>query len=196
MVLLYGEHRRELSAGFARTTNNRMELLAVIEGLKALRESCKVDIYSDSQYVVNGIKKGWAEKWKKNNWMRNRFEEALNADLWGALLNECAKHDVNLKWVRGHAGNRENERCDKLAKSAADKKDLPVDSGFNKSGKKKKVEKEGDPCPICGKPVIKKFPRIRKAGYKRDYYYQFYFYCPDCSKKYKTEDGKIFLTAK
>ena len=106
-ILLYGNHRKELSGGFRLTTNNRMEILAVIKGLEALKEQCSVTIYSDSQYVVNAIEKGWALRWQSNEWRRNKKEKAVNPDLWARLLDICDKHDVTFKWVKGHAGHRE-----------------------------------------------------------------------------------------
>ena len=130
VVLLYGEHRRELSGGFRQTTNNRMELMGPIEGLQALNQSCRVTLHSDSQYVVEGIEKGWAKRWRGNGWMRNKRERAVNPDLWGRLLDLCETHDVEFRWVRGHAGDVENERCDQLAVEAARRKDLPVDEGY------------------------------------------------------------------
>ena len=115
----YGAAEKELSGGEAVTTNNRMELMAAITGLRALREPCQVTLYSDSQYVINGITKGWAAKWRANGWMRNRTEKAVNPELWDELLTLCARHEVTMVWVRGHAGHPENERCDQLAVAAA-----------------------------------------------------------------------------
>ncbi|MCP5052438.1 MAG: ribonuclease HI [bacterium] len=119
VVLLHGGKRKELSGGFRRTTNNRMELTACIEGLKSLEEPSPVSLFSDSQYVVNGIEKGWAKRWKKKNWMRNQLDPAENADLWEQLLELCETHDVVFSWVKGHAGNKENERCDRLVNKAS-----------------------------------------------------------------------------
>ena len=119
VVLLYGKHRIELSGGYKLTTNNRMELMAAIEGLKALKEPCNVKLYSDSRYVVDGMDLGWAKKWKENNWRRTKSKKAINTDLWDQLLSQCEKHKVEFIWVRGHAGNKENERCDQLAKQAS-----------------------------------------------------------------------------
>jgi ribonuclease HI len=121
-VLMAGKKRKELSGGFQLTTNNRMELTACIEGLKTLKYPCSVALFSDSRYVVNGIEKGWAKRWRKKGWMRNAIEPAENADLWEQLLDLCDIHDVRFKWVKGHAGNRENERCDQLSKQAAGNK--------------------------------------------------------------------------
>ena len=129
-VLLYNGHRKELSGGFRRTTNNRMELLAVIEALRALKGRCAVRLYSDSQYIINAIKLGWAERWRDKGWMRNKKEKAINPDLWEQLLELCKQHQVEFVWVRGHAGNIENERCDELAVAAARQPNLPVDEGY------------------------------------------------------------------
>ncbi len=129
-VLLYQGHRKELSGGFRRTTNNRMELLAAIEGLRALQEPCRVTLYTDSNYLVNGITKGWARRWRSKGWMRNKRERALNADLWAELLELCETHNVAFVWVKAHAGNEENERCDTLAKEAAQAADLAADVNY------------------------------------------------------------------
>lgn len=131
-VLLLNGQRRELSGGYALTTNNRMELTACIKGLEALDGPCAVTVYSDSQYLVNGITKGWARRWKRNNWMRNSKEPAENSDLWNLLLDLCEKHDVKFQWVRGHNGNQENECCDRLAVEMTQRRDLPPDPGYKK----------------------------------------------------------------
>ena len=114
-VLRYNGHEKELSGGEANTTNNRMELSAVIFALEALKEPCSVRLYSDSQYVCNALKLGWAKKWRANGWMRNKKDPALNPELWGELLDLCDKHQLEIIWVKGHAGHPENERCDRLA---------------------------------------------------------------------------------
>lgn len=131
VVLLYGDHRKELSGGFRLTTNNRMEIFAAIAGLESLKEPCKVDLYSDSQYVVNAISKGWAKRWQSKAWMRNDKDKALNPDLWERLLHLCDRHQVTFHWVRGHSGNVENERCDRLATTAAKGDNLPEDEGYH-----------------------------------------------------------------
>ena len=120
-ILRYGKAEKEISGGESNTTNNRMEISAVLEALKCLKESCDVTLYSDSQYVCNAINKGWAKKWRANNWMRSKTDPALNADLWEELLNLCEKHKMTIVWVKGHAGHPENERCDRLAVAAAEK---------------------------------------------------------------------------
>ena len=129
-VLIYKGVRKELSAGYEKTTNNRMELTAAIEGLSALKEPCQVDLYSDSKYLVDAIEKGWVEKWRKNNWMRERNKPALNADLWKKLMALLEKHNVRFIWVKGHASNEENNRCDQLARGAAQGENLLTDDEY------------------------------------------------------------------
>lgn len=114
-ILMYGEHRLELSGGEAMTTNNRMELMGVIAALKALKRPCTVDLYTDSQYVVNAVEKGWARRWQANGWMRTKRDKALNVDLWQTLLELMEVHQVRFHWVKGHAENPYNNRCDQLA---------------------------------------------------------------------------------
>lgn len=108
-------HRKELSGGAANTTNNRMEMTAVIEGLAALKYSCDVTLVSDSKYVIDAITKGWAVSWRSRGWKKADKSPALNADLWKILLKEIERHTLTCKWVKGHAGHPENERCDQLA---------------------------------------------------------------------------------
>lgn len=120
-ILRYKGNEKELSGGAADTTNNRMEITAALQALIALKEPCNVTLYSDSQYVCNALKLGWAKKWKANNWMRNKKEPALNPDLWEKLLEQYDRHNVTVVWVKGHAGHPENERCDRLAVEQAKK---------------------------------------------------------------------------
>jgi len=131
-VLMYGAAKKELSAGYRLTTNNRMEVLAVIKGLEALKEPCKVNLYSDSRYVVDAIEKGWVVKWKQNGWMRNKKEKAQNVDLWERMLEMLGKHQVKFIWVKGHADNPWNERCDELARMAIQNGDLLEDVNYGK----------------------------------------------------------------
>jgi ribonuclease HI len=120
----------EISAGFRCTTNNRMELTAAIVGLKWFKKPAKILLYTDSRYVVDGITKGWAKKWRANNWMRTKSEPALNADLWKELLALCERHQVEFRWVKGHAGIAGNERCDRLSVAAREKGKLLEDRGY------------------------------------------------------------------
>jgi ribonuclease HI len=114
-ILIYNRHEKEISGGEKDTTNNRMELMAAIAGLEALREPCEVDLYSDSKYLIDCISKGWAADWRKRGWIKADRKPALNADLWERLLDLLEIHKVSFHWVKGHAENEYNKRCDRLA---------------------------------------------------------------------------------
>ena len=114
-ILEYMGHEKEMSGGEENTTNNRMELTGVIEGLKALKEPCVVELYSDSKYVIDGLSKGWAVSWRKNGWRKADKKPALNPDLWEVLLQLTEYHEMRYHWVKGHAENPKNNRCDELA---------------------------------------------------------------------------------
>ncbi len=136
VILKYGSKMRELSGGYRRTTNNRMELMAAITGLQSLRYRCQVTLYTDSQYVANGITRGWARGWRARGWRRSTGEPAINPDLWSVLLDLCDRHDVRIVWIKGHAGHVENERCDRLSVAAAAGTDLPPDIEYEKQGRR------------------------------------------------------------
>ena len=129
-TLRYGHRSKELSAGFRKTTNNRMELLAVISGLETLKSPCEVTIYSDSRYIVDAVNKGWARRWRANGWRRNKKDKAVNPDLWARLLDLLEVHDTEFRWVKGHAGNEGNARADALAVSASNSDNLAIDEGY------------------------------------------------------------------
>ena len=114
-ILCYNGHEKELSGGEKNTTNNRMELTAVISALEALKESCAVELYSDSKYVIDALSKGWAKSWQKKNWIKSDKKPALNPDLWEKLLALTDRHEMHYHWVKGHAENEYNNRCDELA---------------------------------------------------------------------------------
>jgi ribonuclease HI len=194
VVLLHPKRRAETSGGFRLTTNNRMELCAAIKGLEMLNKPCKVTLYSDSQYLVDAIMKGWAVAWKQKDWWLNNKERAKNIDLWEKLLALCEKHHVEFRWVRGHAGNRENEACDKLSMTALRQPDLPADEGYENrpenEGGRPRLTQEGQPCWKCGTPVIKQVPRKKQ---NRDFYYEYYLYCPKCQATYQVEEAKRFI---
>ena len=120
-ILCYMGHEKVMSGGEEATTNNRMELTAVIRGLSALKEKCVVELYSDSKYVIDALEKGWAYGWRKKGWVKSDKKPALNSDLWEMLLNLCAGHEMHYHWVKGHADNAMNERCDRLAVAERDK---------------------------------------------------------------------------
>ena len=121
VLLRWNGHERELSGGEAQTTNNRMELTAVIQGLLALKESCTVELYSDSKYVIDALEKGWAWGWRKKGWIKSDKKPALNPDLWTMLLDLCGQHEMHYHWVKGHAENEYNNRCDRLAVAEREK---------------------------------------------------------------------------
>jgi ribonuclease HI len=129
-VLLFGAHRKELSAGFRRTTNNRMELLGAIVGLEALKRPCAVTLWSDSQYLVHALTKGWLDGWQAKGWRTSGKQPVKNQDLWQRLLRAIGEHEIEWRWVRGHTGDVENERCDQLAVAAASGAELAEDVGF------------------------------------------------------------------
>ena len=120
-ILRYNEKEKVISGGERETTNNRMELTAVIEAIKCLKEPCIVDLYSDSKYVIDALSKGWAESWKKKNWIKSDKKPAMNPDLWEILLELISQHEMKYIWVKGHAENKYNNRCDKLATAERDK---------------------------------------------------------------------------
>ncbi len=127
-------HERELSQGYELTTNNRMELMAVIAGLEALKRPCSVVLHSDSQYVVNAFNQHWVDGWLKRGWKNSQRQPVKNIDLWKRLLAAKEPHRVEFVWVKGHAGHAENERCDQLATAAADGANRIVDEGFRPEG--------------------------------------------------------------
>lgn len=130
--LAYGDKVKALSGGFAATTNNRMELYAAIMGLEALARSCIVDLYTDSRYVRDAVEKGWLASWRKRDWKKADNKPVLNRDLWERLGVQLARHRVRLHWVEGHAGHKENEEVDNLARLAASRPGLPDDAGFQR----------------------------------------------------------------
>lgn len=131
VILKYGSFEKEISQGFKRTTNNRMELLAAIVGLETLKESCEVILYSDSKYLCDSISKGWVYSWKKNGWKKSDKKPALNSDLWERMLAQLSRHKVEIVWIKGHAGHPENERCDRMAVAAYQNNPDKADIGFN-----------------------------------------------------------------
>jgi len=130
IILCYKKHRKELSGGFRRTTNNRMELLGAIKALETLTESCEVTLYSDSRYLVDAVTKNWLWSWKQRNWVKADKNPVLNVDLWERYLAAQSRHKLKLVWVQGHAENQLNNRCDELARAAAASPELPEDPQF------------------------------------------------------------------
>lgn len=132
-ILLAGAHRKELSGGFAKTTNNRMELMAAIVALEALKKPCEVELVSDSKYVIDAMRLGWIHGWKKKGWSRGPNKPLKNAELWQRLDSASKSHKMVWSWVKGHSGHPMNERCDELAFSSTEEDSLPVDEGFLES---------------------------------------------------------------
>lgn len=134
-VLKYRDFRKEISGGFRHTTNNRMEVFAAIAAFEALKEPCYMTLYSDSKYLVQTMEKGWLENWRRNGWKNRHGESVLNIDLWKRLFVAKLRHKVKFVWIKGHAENPENERCDFLATSAAAERNLPEDAGYGDNDK-------------------------------------------------------------
>lgn len=129
-ILIHKKKRKEISGGFRLTTNNRMEILAIVESLTLLKKSCRVTIWSDSQYVVNAMTKGWIDGWQRKNWIKSDKKPVKNIDLWKRMIKVTQDHSIDFQWLRGHTGHEENERCDVLAKEGAQGENLPADEGY------------------------------------------------------------------
>ncbi len=206
VIMSYKGKRKEFNQGYRLTTNNRMELTGVIFGLQRLKTKSNVNVYTDSKYVIDGITKGWAKKWRANNWIRTKSKKAVNYDLWEKLLDLISEQkSVDFHWVKGHNGHHENERCDELAEIALNSDDLLEDEGYEPeiktessgslAGKignepKIKIKKEGDACRKCGTSVIKKQPKKRKLKAHQSYYFEYYLYCPSCKAMFMVEEAK------
>jgi len=211
VILSYKGKEKEFYQGYKLTTNNRMELMGVIYGLEQLKTKSNVQVYTDSRYVVDGITKGWAKKWKQNNWIRKKSGKALNIDLWDRLLTLSSEHNCIFNWVRGHAGHIENERCDLLANQGIKSKELLDDHGYDPLfeneesspyvreeqhfNAKVTIEKVGDLCRKCKTQVIKKTPKKKTLKPMQTYYFDYYLYCPFCGTMYMVEDAKREITA-
>lgn len=189
IILDYKGRRKEFCQGYKLTTNNRMEIMGVIYGLKKLKKKAIVQVFTDSKYLVDAITLGWAQKWKANNWFRNNKTKASNYDLWDELLSLIDNQEsVTFNWIKGHNGHPDNERCDALATFAINGDNLIEDEGY---GLKTlfKIENEGDKCRKCGVAVVKRIPKKRNNG--KAYSYKYYLYCPGCKSMYMVEKAKI-----
>ncbi|MFH6770274.1 ribonuclease HI [Gaetbulibacter aquiaggeris] len=200
VILSYKGRTKEFSQGYELTTNNRMELMAVIFGLEKIKTKAKVTVYSDSKYVVDGIVKGWAVNWERNNWIRKKGNLVLNRDLWERLLDFIDKHEVTFKWVKGHDGHIENEQCDVLANQGINSEHKIEDEGYLEYlenieyYQEQKIVKEGDLCRKCNTSVIKKTPKNKKIKQNQTYYYEYYLLCPTCKTMYMVEEAKREVT--
>jgi ribonuclease HI len=193
-VIYHDDSKKEISQGYRRTTNNRMELMAAIKALEALKKPCQVMLYSDSKYLVEAIEKGWARKWKQGGWKRKGAKRVPNADLWARLLDLLEMHDVEFQWVRGHAGDPDNERADQLSYAAIESDRLLEDEGYLRQLELERIapteiKQAGQPCRKCGTPVVKRVPK-RKRRSDQAYYFEFYLQCPQCETIYMVEDAK------
>ena len=158
-ILVHGKHRTEIAVGFRWTTNNRMEMMALILGLEAMKYKCIISIHSDSRYLLGAFKEGWLERWKATGWRTKARGDVMNIDLWKRLDELLSLHHPKFKWVRGHSGHPENTRCDKLAVEAAKGADLQIDSGFEEANpfpddqKKVNNQIQGTGDPLRGSPA-------------------------------------------
>lgn len=206
VIMSYKGIKREFSQGYELTTNNRMELMGVIFGLEKLKTKSIVNVFTDSRYVIDGIEKGWAEKWRSKNWYRTRTDKAVNHDLWDRLLTLIStQQKVTFNWVKGHAGHLENERCDELAFAALNGNNLLADTGYQPNNldsgemgeenmqsnfKNLKVKVDGDPCRKCGTSVVKKPTKKKIAKPGQNYYYEYILLCPGCKTMYLADEAK------
>lgn len=202
VVMKYKWITKEFSWFDKHTTNNRMELTWAIIGLEKLNKKSKVNLYTDSSYVVNWIEKWRAKKWKENNWLRTKSEKAVNHDLWERLLIISEKHDVKFNWVKWHNGHEENERCDELATEQIlentwwidfnTKEDL-IKKVLNKDVDKTiKITTEWQECRKCWIKVEKKIPK-KKSTKNKSYYYKYFLSCPWCKTNYFVDEAKVML---
>ncbi len=211
VVMVYKGIKKEFSWFYDNTTNNRMELIGAITGLKKLKIKSKVNLHTDSQYTINGIEKWWAKKWKSNNWMRTKSEKAINHDLWEELLDLVEKHEVKFNWVKWHNWHIENERCDELATEeilkntsfwtsynikeetiSVDKQKMIKKVLSENIDKNIKITGEWQACRKCWTNVIKAIPK-KKNTKNKSYYYRYYLNCPSCSTNYFVEEAKVIL---
>lgn len=212
-VVRKGGKTYEISGGYRRTTNNRMELMAVICALETVQGAAAVDVYSDSSYLVNSINKGWVQKWQKKGWVRTGNQPVPNSDLWKRLLNFLKEGTTHFHWVEGHSGHPENERADRLAVQAGSRGSLPVDEGYESLSKQpeqpdffstaqsvpsKPVRPtglssnnlaDGKLCRKCGASLVKKIPAAKRRPQQK-YYYVYYYSCPKCGTHYFTEEAR------
>jgi ribonuclease HI len=194
VVLVYGGTRKELSGSYVHTTNNRMELLAVIVALEALENPPAATLYSDSKYVVDALNQGWARKWSSSDWVRKGAKRIPNSDLWERLLDLDDIYQVEYKWVKGHSGDELNERADELSYQAIESPDKLEDTGYllqleEENSRPSKITRVGQPCRKCSTPVVKRKPQ-RKQKPGQTYYYEYYLFCPGCETIYMVEDAK------
>jgi len=204
LLIINGKVHQELYGGFRKTTNNRMELFASIMALEVLKEPCRVKLYSDSKYLIEPFNSEWIDGWKTRE-----FKKVKNPDLWKRLLAQYERHKIDFIWVKGHANNTHNERCDILASIGINKHDL-IDENFEngisqnifikteniknleKTKKKENLIKKGDFCKKCMYPLIVRKTKPKKLENIKHYYYEYYFWCRKCQTLYHTDDAKRY----
>ncbi|MBP7274605.1 MAG: ribonuclease HI [Kiritimatiellae bacterium] len=191
VVLISGTHRRTLSGGYRRTTNNRMEIMAAIKTLEALKRRCRVTFRTDSQYLAKAIGEGWAVKWRAKGWWISANKRAKNSDLWQELVTLIEQHSVTVEWLRGHNNDADNDAADRLAVEASMRPDLQPDAGFEAllANPEPPAISEGHPCFKCRTPVVKQ-QTSRKVKPGQQYYYEWILRCPQCGAIYTIEGAK------
>ena len=197
VVILDEGSRIEYFQGFSLTTNNRMELMGPIVALQALGDRRKVRIVSDSKYVVNGVARRWAYKWRDAKWVGKAGRKVPNHDLWARLLDLLDAHEVDFEWTKGHSSNSLNNRADALSYKAIEGNDLVEDEGYltsleDRKLNSRKITTVGQPCKKCRSPVIKKRPK-RKLKSDQKFYFEYYLICPSCNTIYMVESAKRLL---
>jgi ribonuclease HI len=196
-VLMHENRRKELSGMFRLTTNNRMEIMAAVVALETLKEPCQVTLFSDSKYLVDAMTDGRVIRWRVSGWRRGKRETVANQDLWERLLGLCERYQLAFIWVKGHAGDPNNERCDELSMQFLGKQDLPADEGYENRPEadraaRTKVTHEGRPCHKCATPVVRKIPR-RTCKPGQAYYFEYYLFCPNCGTMYMVDEAKRYV---
>ncbi len=200
IILEYGEIKKEFSWYEENTTNNRMELTWIIKWLEKLKIKSRVEIFTDSSYVVLGIKNWRAKKWESQGWMINRSKKALNHDLREKLLYLIEKHEVSFNWIKWHNWHKQNERCDELVTNQIMKntwilkrdKKVKIEEKFQEKTSKTKIKKPWDKCRKCSSEVIKLYPKKINTKNK-SYYYRYYLSCPNCKTNYFLEEAKVMI---
>jgi ribonuclease HI len=194
VVIISGEVEKVFAQGYTLTTNNRMELMAVVAALEAVEGHRAITLYSDSKYVVEALNVGSARSWRDAEWVRKGSRHVPNSDLWQRLLELDDGLNVTYKWVKGHSGNRLNEMADSLSYEAIKNTDQLEDLGYLRQLEEYRknppeITEEGQPCRKCSTPVIKRKPKRRRSTGKT-YYFEYYLYCPGCETIYMVEDAK------
>jgi ribonuclease HI len=194
VVLLPKGGEERFSQGYMHSTNNRMELTAAITGLEMVKGPARVTLYSDSKYLVDAVTKEWVQKWEESGWVRKGGRRVPNRDLWEKLLALGEIHQIDYRWVKGHAGDEYNEIADSLSYEAIEHADKIEDEGYleqlaMEEQSPSKITQVGQPCRKCGTPVVKRIPKRKKTP-SQAYYFEYYLQCPNCGTTYMVEAAK------